>query len=125
VRIEPAGWGTKVILTAEPTAVEEPPVEEPAEPLAAEAEPAASEPPAEPPPRGRRFTRLWAWLRGPEPEREPPAIETPPPEPEREPDPEAVEAVEAPPEPQTETEAALTAALDSLGQAHHRPYSRA
>ena len=25
----------------------------------------------------------------------------------------------------SDTEAALTAALDSLGQAHHRPYSRA
>jgi hypothetical protein len=58
-----------------------------------------------------------------------------PADPEPEPDPEPVgtpTAVSEPeaealsvPEPATDPQAALTAALDSLGQAHHRPFSRA
>ena len=66
-----------------------------------------------------------------EPVPEPEAVE-PVPEPdavEPVPEPEAVEfaAAPAPAPPATppDTEAALAAALDSLGQAHHRPYSRA
>jgi hypothetical protein len=135
VRIEPAGWGTKVILTAQPTA-EDPvmstePSTEPdrsADPDRSE-EPDQSEEPPPPPPRNRRLTRLWAWLRGPEPELEPeaPAAIEPPPPPEPEPEPAAIEPPPelAPPAPQSDAEAALSAALDSLGQAHHRPYSRA
>jgi hypothetical protein len=99
VRIEPAGWGTKVILTAvevagkvaevveEPAEViEEPAVldgpavvpEEPAVAVEAEiAEPdpevveADAEPAADPPARRRRFARLLGFLRGPEPTRDP------------------------------------------------------
>jgi hypothetical protein len=99
VRIEPAGWGTKVILTAvevagkvaevveEPAEViEEPAVldgpavvpEEPAvavEPEIAEPDPevveADAEPAADPPARRRRFARLLGFLRGPEPTRDP------------------------------------------------------
>jgi hypothetical protein len=129
VRIEPAGWGTKVILTAvavpeDPPTEEAPVAEEPAVEMPAEApqEPEAvdPEPAAEPPPRRRRFARFRALLRGPEPARDPEAVEAPP-------EPEPVEAASEPePAPaMSETEAALAAALDSLGQAHHRPYSRA
>ena len=174
VRIEPAGWGTKVILTAvaegetpvadappvEESPVQEPPVEVevvPPEPESTVAE-ALSEPEPEPtmaealsepepPPsvRKRRWARLKAFWRGmplpdePEPlsdvdeppvsvaVEEPPAFEEPPSEPAGT-SPAASEVppvvADAPPV-ASETEAALTAALDSLGQAHHRPYSRA
>jgi hypothetical protein len=134
VRIEPAGWGTKVILTAqEPelsppvpdpalaetplpeTPLPEPPVPDPAldETPVPEAEPV----------RRRRFARLRAFFRGPEPVASAP-----------EPVPEVAEpalAVEPPSIEPSEpvvagaTDAALAAALDSLGQAHHRPFSRA
>jgi hypothetical protein len=143
VRIEPAGWGTKVILTAvaatadpptsDPPAVADPPTADP--PVVAEAVAAADpappaepepEPATEPPPRRRRFARLFARLRGPEP---PPQEPLDPPEPEHtEPQPEHAELahVELEPAPAVpDAEAALTAALDSLGQAHHRPFSRA
>jgi hypothetical protein len=198
VRIEPAGWGTKVILTAEAEGVEReeppPPVQSEPEviepPAAVQPEPEVVEPPApeppppaqrepepepeaieapapepSPPPRKRRFARLRAYWRGerlsaPEPdpdvaEETPSAAETPPPVAE-EPSPAVEEptlaveepmpaadapplaaeepppAVEAPPPAPdapapvlADTEAVLAAALDSLGQAHHRPYSRA
>src|SRR5947209_14659401 len=140
VRIEPAGWGTTVILTAEAegaatvvaegaaTVVAEEPPLEPTEP-----EPPVAE---APPARKRRFARLRAFLRGPEPQEseDPPAIEAPPPATEV-PTP-ATEvptpAIEVPTSADevaapagSGTEAALAAALDSLGQAHHRPFSRA
>jgi hypothetical protein len=116
VRIEPSGWGTKVILTAvavtEDTPEDVPLVEEPPAPAP------APEAPSEPPPqRRRRFTRLFARRRTAEPATEPAAVDPPAPEPPPEPAP--------PPAAANDTEAALTAALDSLGQAHHRPYSRA
>jgi hypothetical protein len=148
VRIEPSGWGTKVILTAvavaeEPTAsaavLEEEPTasaavleEEPALPAVAREEPddptvAPAESGAEAEaPRRRRLRWPFARRRAPD---VPPAPEAVAPEPEAvapEPEPEVVEAAPAP-EPSSsapDTEAALTAALDSLGQAHHRPYSR-
>ena len=76
----------------------------------------------------RRFARLRAFLRGPEPSAEPPPTPA-------EADTPAVAEVEPPltvvaetpadERPGSATEAALAAALDSLGQAHHRPYSRA
>ena len=189
VRIEPAGWGTKVILTATAVAraVEQPAggdnaVENPVvadiadkdlvvadvaveDPVAAAVpveEPPAALAPAVPgaavpaPRRRHRLARLLAFLRGPE--REPeivpaqsepvavdpsePEVAEPVPEPEvveplpeppevvpPRPDPAAVEPAPAPEPPPPaappDTEAALAAALDSLGQAHHRPYSRA
>jgi hypothetical protein len=109
-------------------------LDELAEPTQARAEPAQ---PAEPP-RRRRFAWLFARRRapdfGPEPSELPDAaVAEPPLEPEAN-RPEATPP-EPPPEPElsepepatavSATEAALTAALDSLGQAHHRPYSRA
>jgi len=138
VRIEPAGWGTKVILTAvemdggAPPVVELEPVVEP-EPIE-EPDVVVSEPPeapaAEPPPRRPRFARLRAFLRGPEPAADSPAVD-PPLETTPPPVAEAPAAAEPPPATQeplgegSDAQAALAAALDSLGQAHHRPYSRA
>jgi hypothetical protein len=187
VRIEPAGWGTKVILTAvaegdetvvptepDPTtepeplptaeALSEPPMQEPPMEELRMEEPPMEEPPVEaptmgdppveappPPARKRRFARLRAYWRGERlaepdsaPVEEPPPVEEPSPVEETAPaeEPAAVQetppsfeespALEAPPAvPETpapvvsDTEATLAAALDSLGQAHHRPYSRA
>ncbi len=95
VRLEPSGWGTRVTLTAEPAAVEPPPAPEP-------------EPEPEPPPRQGFWARLFR--RAPAPV----AVE-PKPEPEPEPQP-AIDDERA--------TAALTGVLDTLGAAHHRPFSR-
>jgi hypothetical protein len=101
VRIEPAGWGTTVTLTALPVMLDPPPPEPEAE----------REPEPESPAPGF-WTRLFR-------RREP----APPPPPPREP------VTAAPPEPLPAIEAAtgaavLTGALDALGSAHHRPFSR-
>jgi hypothetical protein len=186
VRIEPAGWGTKVILTAEqavdgatppetpaqtdtpaptetPVSVDPPirgeppvpvedavsvgppvPVEEPdADDVEVDPGEPSEPPPESAPARRRRFARLRAFLRGPQPvgpvpgaaEPDPPTVEVPPdPAPaERElaspTEPEPAPTAESVGEPSAtavpDAEAALAAALDSLGQAHHRPYSRA
>lgn len=182
VRLEPTGWGTKVILTARlprnkvPAAVvfasarPELPMPEPAPDLepAPEPEPAplAAEGSAleaqrlEAPPDGRRSSTrgALAWLRdffgfGPVAESivlepaptsatEPPPAPAPTPAPALAPPAEAgshaqpqpeiqpsAEAAESPVptpvlQPIPRADAALTAALDSLGQAHHRPFSR-
>jgi hypothetical protein len=107
VRLEPSGWGTKVTLTALPVMVDPPPPEP--EP---ESEP---DPDPEPdPPRPRLWARLWR-RRPPEPPPEAPEPEpvaaTPPPEP--------LPAIEA-----AAGAAVLNGALDALGSAHHRPFSR-
>jgi hypothetical protein len=181
VRLEPSGWGTRVILTAqgersaepepveasvepepveasvEPEPVEVPtpepePVEAPEpEPVEAQvSEPVeASVPEPRPiqvvrpaPSRGRRglIGRLFGFVREPGPI--PPGPSAPPvPMPQPRPEPasradsepaasperaaSAERAAPRPPEPEkSETADALTAALDSLGQAHHRPFSR-
>jgi len=94
VRLEPSGWGTKVTLTAEVPPPPEPPPE---------AEPVATEPS-----RPGRFARLAWWRR---------AVDPPAPEPEP-----------PPPEPsgldEDEAAAVLDGVLDTLGAAHHRPFSR-
>lgn len=159
VRIEPAGWGTKVILTAmaDPSAPEAaaPPVIEIAadapappdelQPPDESAPPDESVPPDEPAPpdepvppvRKRRFARLRAYWRGERLSVPEPPVEEPSAAIEMEEPPAAIEIEEPPvgatPAPDMEplqpevsdAEAALAAALDSLGQAHHRPYSRA
>ena len=89
----------------------------------------------DPPGRRRRFARLFAFFRGPEPvvaevvgpePEEPPLRDAPEPEgPPRLDAPELEPEAAPPPTGIPATEAALAAALDSLGQAHHRPYSRA
>jgi len=92
VRIEPAGWGTKVTLTADATAEPEP-VPEP-------------EPEPQPPVKvswWRRFRRRRQVATEPEP--------APAPDPEPVLDPERAQAT-------------LTGVLDTLGAAHHRPFSR-
>jgi hypothetical protein len=178
VRLEPSGWGTRVVLTVdtpEPAAVpapeedpktiaaaiaaaqaeEEPEdepvaeadpdpapsaeVEEPAEP-AAEAE----EPAAEPEPKRGFWARLFGRRKpAPTPAPEPVAVE-PEPEPVAEPEPEepaqqdqafgtiewevpeppAAEEPEPEPMGAVDPEAVLHGVLDTLGAAHHRPFSR-
>ena len=110
VRLEPSGWGTKVTLTAEAPDTPEPEPEPEPEPVAVAAEPA--------PPAKRswwsRFRRRPAEAVVPEPEPVVAEVAPPPPEP-------------APPAPSLDpakAEAALTTVLDTLGAAHHRPFSR-
>jgi hypothetical protein len=151
VRLEPSGWGTRVVLTVdtpEPAAVPEP-EPEPEEPVAViEPEPEPEpEPQPEPvaaieePKRGfwaRLFGRKQPAPVAPEPEPEPvleepePVLEAPEPEPE--PTfgtieweiPEPVAEAEPEPEPDTPADpaAVLHGMLDTLGAAHHRPFSR-
>jgi hypothetical protein len=138
VRLEPSGWGTRVVLTAE-AVVAEPVVEEVEVHEPVTEEPAVQEPIQEPPqpeeeepPRGRGFARLLRWFRRrravdpdpvalPEPE---PAIERDAPPEDRE-QREDLEQPEEPVPPVAGELLALEQALDSLGQAHHRPFSRA
>jgi hypothetical protein len=123
VSIEPSGWGTKVVLTAtiegeEPAPEPEPePVPEPAP------EPASSAP------RKRGwFGRLFGWEKrlpdGDQPVWVAGAAPTPEP-------PQVVEEPEVTPEPEPDgqlnrdgAQAALESALEALGSAHHRPFSR-
>jgi hypothetical protein len=109
VVLEPSGWGTKVVLTATPET-----------PVAVQADaPPPSRDEARPSPEPEARGQTWLarlipwWPRRAEPSPEPPA----------QPD------VPAPVQPAEEagerTERVLTEALDSLGRAHHRPYSRA
>jgi hypothetical protein len=116
VSIEPSGWGTKVVLTARIEGEEPHPDPEPVAEV-----PDAPEPTA---PKRRWLSRMFRW------ERRAPAGEqpvwvagAPPP----------VEEI-APPEPPVEADegalnrdnaqAALEGALEALGSAHHRPFSR-
>jgi hypothetical protein len=69
--------------------------------------PPPPEPVAEEPPRPSRFAWLAWWRRAAEP-------------PAREPEPQPA----APPPPAIDTAAVLAGVLDSLGSAHHRPFSR-
>lgn len=175
VRLEPSGWGTRVILTARKAQAQRSATASPdgaaravAEPEAAPktvVEPEASEPgpdtvapavtapppapPRQPARRGGLIARLFGFLR-PAPRPPSPAVVAPPaprpaaatapaatppvaaavPEPPPAPEaaapvPEAAAPVPAPgPTPAVDPAAVLTAALDSLGQAHHRPFSR-
>jgi hypothetical protein len=132
VSIEPSGWGTKVTLTAHVEGAEKPPeelkpegVHDETSDIATELhEPPEPEAPAEAPaenaaaPKRGLFARFFArkpravaaeqpvWVTG-APQRAP----EPPPEP------------EAPAEPDP-TQAVLESALEALGSAHHRPFSR-
>jgi hypothetical protein len=125
VEIEASGWGTKVTLTAE--------VPEDVRPQTSDLRPQISEPEPEPEPEpehppimsGSKAGVFSRWFF-----RQRTAGElAAPPEPPRAPDPEPV-AVEAEPEaepPTAEHEqliAVLESTLDSLGSAHHRPFSR-
>ena len=103
VRLEPSGWGTKVTLTALPVMLDPPPPEPEPEP--------DPEPPPAPAPRGF-FARLFR-RPAPEPEPVPVAAAAPPSAPDPLP---AIEAATG--------AAVLSNALDTLGAAHHRPFSR-
>lgn len=135
VELAPAGWGTKVTVTAdeiepepEPEAVV-PPAPESAQPdpdPEPEPEPiaAAPEPEAPPAPRPRFWARVFGRRRpapvAVEPEPEPVAAVPEPVAAEPEPEPVAVA-----PEPEPAVDAAiLEETLGSLGSAHHRPFSR-
>ena len=155
VELDSAGWGTQVTLTVEvedaepePVAVEPAPEAEPVAVIAEpdpEPAPVSIEPEHEPwkpsaapqPQRRGFFARLFS--RGDhvdhviEAAREVVAVELPAPvaiEPEPEPEPVAIE-VEPEREPGNEQRATSNAhellehVLDQLGQAHHRPFSRA
>jgi hypothetical protein len=154
VRIEPSGWGTKVTVTAaatEPAAAPESHVAAPAneepgavvpdpdpnpdtEPLLPEAEHVPPEP--EPTRRPGFLVRLFGGARGSlsrpvvsetaAPEQNPDAdLVVAAPEPVLAPQPELLEPEPTDHEqPPVDAAAALEAALDSLGQAHRRPFSR-
>jgi hypothetical protein len=153
VRLEPSGWGTRVVLTVDtPEAVEPEPAPEPVAvveaPPAPEPEPVAvaPEPEPEPVPAPKRgwFARLFRRTPPAPVAPEPVAVEPEPePEPEPAPEPEATERErafgtiewETPAEPVVEepepapidadeAHAVLTGVLDTLGAAHHRPFSR-
>ncbi len=133
VLLKPSGWGTKVTLTAarELSAPEPPPEPEPSIEVEPEPEPepmVAEEPEPEPHPWffARLFRRRKEFVQ-PEPE-QPAIIEVD--EPERPQDEDrkdiAAELKAAEEEVAAEEVAAvLTAVLDRLGAAHHRPFSRA
>jgi hypothetical protein len=116
VLLKPSGWGTKVTLSVNREIAAPEPVAEP-EP---EPEP---EPVVEPTPEPRRgfFARMFGRRAkiepDPEPEPEPPAQEEQPDL--------AAELATLEESLVAETQAVLTAALDRLGAAHHRPFSRA
>jgi hypothetical protein len=126
VELKPSGWGTKVTLTV---------VRDPPEPVAAEPEPepkSESEPepkpaPATPDPRPQLFARIfrrWRKERPPPVEPADPALEA------EEPQPLDLAAELAAELAQVEATMAaqdaelLSAVLDRLGAAHHRPFSR-
>jgi hypothetical protein len=154
VRIEPSGWGTRVTLTAravqaespEPEGQPDPPAPEPAPlpppdpdplpPAAAEPQPRVT---STAPRRGLR-ARLLGWFGaksvdpGPEPVAEPEA-EAPHTEAEADSPPvasphraqeaaEPVHRAQEAAEPALNADAVLSRILDSLGAAHHRPFSR-
>src|ERR1700730_6302611 len=140
VQLRASGWGTKVTLTAMQRPPEPPtpqPVAEPEPEPVLEVEHAVEpesvlEATPEPAPRPGFFARLFRRRRSEsEPTPEPVAVR---PEPEPTPEPQVQE--EAQPDiagellaleesTAAETTAVLTAVLDRLGAAHHRPFSRA
>jgi hypothetical protein len=99
VRLEPSGWGTRVTLTALPVV---------GDPLPAPPAPPASPIPA---PSARRglLARLFR-RRAPAPPATPPRTAAAP---------SPLPAIDA-----ASGQAVLTGALDALGAAHHRPFSR-
>jgi hypothetical protein len=124
VRLEPSEWGTRVTLTLEGEEAA-PQLSPPQEPQSRPAEEPAAEPP--PPPAQVPPPGAFGWLRSlfrrrPVPAPEPAAA------PVADPAPVAEAPAPDPPSPPATPQRSgpdLDAALDSLGSAHHRPYSRA
>jgi hypothetical protein len=133
VTLEPSGWGTRVTVTARTngavTARTSDPEPEPAAAGATDApRPHEEEPDSA---HGGFLARLRRLLAPPTPVAEEPPKATPtpadpvaPPTP-APPEQPAPAAESPPPEPPAEGAVSPTAALDSLGKAHHRPFSRA
>jgi hypothetical protein len=126
VVLEASGWGTKVTIEAtlaEPEVEPEPEPEPDPDPEPTPA-PAAESKPAQ---GGGFFARLFGAAPTPAPEPEPTPEPVRPPEVEpavSAEEPEAEEPAETPALDGVSLEAALEAALDNLGAAHHRPFSR-
>ena len=139
VSIEPSGWGTKVVLTA--TIEGEEPAPEPVPEPASEGVPEETGhivPELQEPPARKRgwLARVFGWERR-EPTGEPPVwvagavAEEPEPQEPAAPVAEEPEEPPAQPEPEDDSklnrdgaQAALESALEALGSAHHRPFSR-
>lgn len=118
VALEASGWGTKVTLVA---AAEQGAVE-PEDDVAVDPEPAAvAATPSAPEPRRGFFARLFG---RPAPPRPAPAPAPAPPAPIAEASPTTPAVVTEPSIDPDELVAVLTAVLDDLGAAHHRPFSR-
>jgi hypothetical protein len=133
VSIEPSGWGTKVVLTASIEG-EEPAPEPPPEPIA-EGVPEESgqivrdlqEPPV---PKRGWLARVFGWDKREALAAEPVWVTGAPAEAPA-PEPEPILVAEEPEQPpadgaldRTAAQAALEDALEALGSAHHRPFSR-
>jgi hypothetical protein len=113
VRLEPSGWGTRVVLTAGPDEAQEAPAEPDPEPQLEVVEVPAA------PHRGLLSRVFFRWPR--RGRAAPPADDSalaPTSEATSEPEPTPVDGAGQ------ATLEALDAALNSLGSAHHRPYSR-
>jgi hypothetical protein len=117
IELKASGWGTKVTLSAmrePPTPPEPEPTPEP------EPEPIVA---PEPEPKPGFFARMFRRRRKPEQAPAPEQVVTPL---EPDPQPDLAEELKALEEAMvSETTAVLTALLDRLGAAHHRPFSRA
>ena len=135
VSIEPSGWGTKVVLTATIEGEEREPEPEPVvEEVPEESQPLVDEL-QEPPVRKRRWLgRLFGWDGRDRVAEQPVWVAGAPAEEpiaeEPEPIAEQPEPIAEEPEPEDGTldrdgaQAALESALEALGSAHHRPFSR-
>lgn len=129
VRLQPSGWGTRVVITATPAPALTAPPSAAATPAAEAVAPAPPSGPVTPdgPPRGR-WRRLRALLRRSR-RQVPPAPEAAvaehpiAPEPDRAPS--TGDLQQQPSATDVDVAPVLDAALDSLGRAHHRPFSRA
>jgi hypothetical protein len=121
VQLKASGWGTKVTITATRPAPEPPAPPEPEPTPAPAVEP-------EPEPRLGFFAHIFRRRHKPEPMPEPMSEPMPEPEPQEEAQQQtdiASELLALEESAAAETTAVLTAVLDRLGAAHHRPFSRA
>ena len=134
VVLEASGWGTKVTIEATLVEVEVEAAPEPEPEPEPEPQP-GPEPESKPAQAGGFFARLFGTAPAPEPapQATPEVEPEPAPEPVRPPaveptvsaeDPEPEEPAATPALDGPTLEAALEAALDNLGAAHHRPFSR-
>jgi hypothetical protein len=127
VLLKASGWGTKVTLTATREVAAPEPIAAPEPTPEPEPEPESVVEPTPEPRRGffaRVFGRRQRVEQAPEPEPEPEPAPEPPVQEEDQPN-LAAELATLEESLAAETQAVLTAVLDRLGAAHHRPFSRA